>query len=275
MALSKRKRARVFRGVQYAVLVAAILVVAFTANWGRIADAFLDADAAKGMFPGVITVGLKNTVIYTALGFSFGAVLGLILALMRLSSVRVYRVLAAVYIEFFRGLPALLVILAVGTAIPLAFPGTILDKYTALMLALGIVGGAYMAETFRAGLQAVPTGQIEAARSLGMSTTKTNSWVVIPQAFKIILPPLTNELILLTKDSSLALFLGSTVDEYELTQYGRVALNQFRSLTPILVAGLCYLIITIPLSYLSRYLERRTGGRKIATPESSGLEVAA
>ncbi|HEV2783328.1 MAG TPA: amino acid ABC transporter permease [Actinophytocola sp.] len=275
MALSKRKRAQVFRGVQYAILVAVIVIVAFTANWGRIADAFLDAEAAGGMFPGVLTVGLKNTVIYTALGFSFGVVLGLILALMRLSSVRVYRVLAAIYIEFFRGLPALLVILAVGTAIPLAFPGVILDKYVALMLALGIVGGAYMAETFRAGLQAVPAGQVEAARSLGMSTTKTNTWVVIPQAFKIILPPLTNELILLTKDSSLALFLGSTVDEYELTQYGRVALNQFRSLTPVLVAGVCYLIITIPLSYLSRYLERRTGGKKISSPESTGLEVAA
>jgi polar amino acid transport system permease protein len=275
MAMSKRKRARVFRGVQYAIGLAVVLVVAFSANWGQLADAFLDGEAAKGMFPDVITIGLLNTVIYTALGFSFGAVLGLILALMRLSSVRVYRILAMLYVEFFRGLPALLVIVAVGYGVPLAFPGTRFDKYTAIMLALGIVGAAYMAETFRAGLQAVPKGQIEAARSLGMSSAKTTSWVVIPQAFKIILPPLTNELILLTKDSSLALFLGSTVNEYELTQYGRVALNEFRSLTPVLVAGVCYLIITIPLSYLSRYLERRTGGTKVSTPESTGLEVRA
>jgi polar amino acid transport system permease protein len=274
MALSKRQRARVFRGVQYAVGLAVILVIAFSANWGQIADAFFDGEAIRGMFPGVITIGLKNTLIYTALGFAFGVVLGLIIALMRLSSVRAYRIIALLYIEFFRGLPALLVIVAVGYGVPIAFPGVVFDKYTAIMLALGIVGAAYMAETFRAGLQAVPTGQIEAARSLGMSTTKTNSWVVLPQAFKIILPPLTNELILLTKDSSLALFLGSTVDEYELTQYGRVALNQFRSLTPVVVAGACYLIITIPLSYLSRYLERRTGGKKISSPESTGLEVS-
>lgn len=273
MALSRRKRGQVIRGVQYAIGVAVVLVIAFTANWGRIGNAFFDGEAMRGMFPGVITVGLVNTITYTALGFSFGLVLGLILALMRLSSVRVYRILAAIYIEFFRGLPALLVIVGVGTAIPLAFPGVIFDKYVSIMLALGFVGAAYMAETIRAGLQAVPTGQVEAARSLGMSPGRTNTWVVIPQAFKIILPPLTNELILLTKDTSLALFLGSTIDEYELTQYGRVALNQFRSLTPIMVAGVCYLIITIPLSYLSRYLERRTGGRKISTPESTEVTV--
>ncbi len=275
MAMSKRKRAKVIRGVQYAILVVVIVIIAFTANWGQIRRAFFDIEVAGNMFPKVITIGLVNTLIYTALGFAFGLVLGLVLALMRLSSVRVYRWIAGAYIEFFRGLPALLVILAVGTGVPLAFPGTILNKYVALMIALGIVAAAYMAETLRAGIQAVPKGQVEAARSLGMSTTRTMTWVVIPQAFKIILPPLTNELILLTKDSSLALFLGSTTSEYELTQYGRVALNQFRSLTPVLVAGLCYLIITIPLSRLSRYLERRTGGRKIATPESTGLEVAA
>jgi polar amino acid transport system permease protein len=275
MALSKRRRAQVVRSVQYAILVAVVLVIAFTANWGRVQKAFFDLETAGSMFPDVITVALVNTVIYTALGFSFGLVLGMILALMRLSQVRVYRWLAGAYIEFFRGLPALLVILAVGSGIPIAFPGVILNKYVALMIALGMVAAAYMAETLRAGIQAVPIGQVEAARSLGMSPTRTMTWVIIPQAFKVILPPLTNELILLTKDSSLALFLGSTVAEYELTQFGRVALNQSRSITPVLIAGLCYLIITIPLSYLSRYLERRTGGRKIATPESTGLEVSA
>jgi len=275
MALSKRKRARVVRGVQYAIGLAVVLIVAFTANWGQIQRAFFDPEVAGKMFPKVITIGLVNTLIYTALGFGFGLALGLILALMRLSSVRLYRMIAGAYIEFFRGLPALLVILAIGSGIPIAFPNTIIDKYIALMLALGIVASAYMAETLRAGIQAVPRGQVEAARSLGMSPFRTMTWVVIPQAFKIILPPLTNELILLTKDSSLALFLGSTTDQYELTQFGRVALNQYRSLTPVVVAGFCYLIITIPLSFLSRYLERRTGGPKISSPESTGLEVSA
>jgi polar amino acid transport system permease protein len=169
----------------------------------------------------------------------------------------------------------LLVLIAVAYGLPLAFPGTILDKSTAIMLGLGIVAAAYLGETLRAGIQAVDRGQVEAARSLGLSPARTMVWVVIPQAFKIILPPLTNELIALTKDSSLAYVLGSTISDYELTQFGRAALNTSRSLTPVVVAGLCYLIITIPLSFLSRYMERRTGGKKISTPESTGLEVAA
>ena len=272
MAMSKRKRARVTRWVQYGILVAVILVVAFSANWTKIRTTFFDLEVARDMFPEVITVGLVNTVIFTALGFGFGLGLALVLALMRLSTVRVYRWISGIYIEFFRGLPALLVILAVGTGVPLAF-GTFLDKYVALMIALGIVASAYMAETLRAGIQAVPRGQVEAARSLGMSPGRAMVTIVIPQAFKIILPPLTNELILLTKDSSLALFLGASVSEYELTQFGRVALNESRSLTPVLVTGVCYLIITIPLSYLSRYLERRTGGGKIGTPESTEVKV--
>jgi polar amino acid transport system permease protein len=272
MAMSKRKRARVIRGVQYGILVAVILVVAFTANWGKIRTSFFDLEVAGDMFPEVITVALFNTVTYTALGFVFGLGLALMLALMRLSDVRVYRVISGIYIEFFRGLPALLVILAVGTGIPLAY-GIFLDKYMALMISLGLVAGAYMAETLRAGIQAVPRGQVEAARSLGMSPARTMVTIVIPQAFKIILPPLTNELILLTKDSSLALFLGASVSEYELTQFGRVALNESRSLTPVLVAGICYLIITIPLSRLSQFLERRTGGRKISTPESTEVKA--
>jgi polar amino acid transport system permease protein len=85
------------------------------------------------------------------------------------------------------------------------------------------------------------------------------TFIVIPQAFRTVLPPLTNELILLTKDSSLAYILGTTLAQQELTQFGRQALNQYRGLTPLLVAGLCYLIITIPLSLLARRLERRYG----------------
>ncbi|WP_028851926.1 amino acid ABC transporter permease [Thermocrispum municipale] len=274
MAMSPRKRARLIRAIQYAVLVAAIALLVVLADWDKIQQAFFQLDVARAMFPDVITVALVNTLIYTGLGFVFGLALAVPLALMRLSSVAPYRWIAGAYVEFFRGLPALLVILSVGVGVPLAF-GVILDKYVSLMIALGIVASAYMAETLRAGIQAVPKGQVEAARSLGMSSAKTTVSVVIPQAFKIILPPLTNELILLTKDSSLALFLGASIAEYELTQFGRVALNQYQSLTPVLVAGLCYLIITIPLSYLSRYLERRTGGRKIKTPESTELGAAA
>ncbi|WP_406389944.1 amino acid ABC transporter permease [Streptomyces sp. NBC_00887] len=257
MPISHRQRTRVVRGVQYAVLVAVILVVALTADWGEIGRAFFDVEVAKAQFPDIITTALVNTVVYTLLGFGFGLAMGLLLALMRLSQVPPYRWLAIAYIEFFRGVPALLVFIALGFGVPLAFQ-VALNQYVTVMLALGLVGAAYMAETIRAGIQAVPKGQMEAARSLGMSQGRAMVSIVIPQALRIVLPPLTNELILLTKDSSLVYLLGLSLAQYELAKFGRDALNQNRSLTPILIAGLCYLIITLPLGHLVRRLEART-----------------
>ncbi|MET8758300.1 amino acid ABC transporter permease [Lentzea sp. NPDC004782] len=263
MALSKRKRATYFRYAQYGLLLLIALVIAFTANWSEIVHTFFDLPTAGQMLPELVTVSLKNTIVYTIFGFALGLLLGLLLALMKLSSVAPYRWIATGYIEFFRGVPALLVFLAFTVAVPLAFKIKF-DIYSTVMLALGLVGAAYMAETIRAGIQAVPKGQVEAARSLGMSQGRAMITIVIPQAFRIILPPLTNELILLTKDSSLVYIIGLARDEYELTKFGREFLSRSPTLTPILVVGLSYLIITLPLGYLSRYLERRTGGKKVS-----------
>ncbi|MEV5596443.1 amino acid ABC transporter permease [Streptomyces sp. NPDC052496] len=257
MPLSRRRRARLFRGVQYAVLAAAVLVLALVADWGTLRHAFFDVAVAKALFPEIITTALVNTVQYTLLGFGFGLGLGLVLALMRLSQVPPYRWLAVVYIEFFRGVPALLVFIALGFGVPLAFE-VALDMNITVMLSLGLVGAAYMAETIRAGIQAVPKGQTEAARSLGMSPGRAMRSIVIPQAFRIVLPPLTNELILLTKDSSLVYLLGLSLGQFELANFGRDALNEHKSLTPILIAGLLYLVITLPLGQLVRRLEART-----------------
>jgi polar amino acid transport system permease protein len=267
VALTRRQRRTAVRGTQYGVLVVAVLVLVFAANWGDIQRGFFDLNAARQLFPDVLTIALVNTVKYTVLGFLFGLLLGLVLALMRLSSVPPYRWLAGVYIEFFRGVPALLVFLAFGFGVPIAFHVRFTTLST-VVAALGLVGAAYIAETIRAGIQAVPKGQLEAARSLGMSQFRAMVSIVIPQAFRIVLPPLTNELILLAKDSSLVYLLGLTGSEYELTKYGRDAMNTVQSMTPLVAAGLCYLIITIPLSYLSRYLERRTSGES-----KRGLEV--
>ncbi|MFF2189818.1 amino acid ABC transporter permease [Streptomyces sp. NPDC058155] len=257
MSMSRRQRARLVRSVQYAVLAVVLLVIAQAADWGEIRRAFFDVEVAKAQFPDIITTALVNTVIYTLLGFGFGLALGLLVALMRLSQVPPYRWLAVVYIEFFRGIPALLVFIALGFGVPLAFQ-VALNQYVTVMLALGLVGAAYMAETIRAGIQAVPKGQTEAARSLGMSQGRAMISIIIPQALRIVLPPLTNELILLTKDSSLVYLLGLSLSQYELAKFGRDALNQNRSLTPILIAGLCYLVITLPLGHLVRRLEART-----------------
>ncbi|MER5772112.1 amino acid ABC transporter permease [Streptomyces sp. NPDC001985] len=258
-APTRRQRRRVFRAVQYAVLAAAVALVGLYADWGRLADQFARPDLARELFPGIITTALRNTVVYTLSGFLLGLVLGLVIALMRLSPVAPYRWAATVYIEFFRGLPALLIFIFVGVAVPLAFPGTEIPggTYGKVALGLGLVAAAYMAETIRAGIQAVPRGQMEAARSLGFSHTRAMVSVVIPQAFRIVIPPLTNELVLLFKDSSLVLFLGVTLEERELTKFGRDLASQSANSTPILVAGLCYLLVTVPLSLVVRRLEAR------------------
>src|SRR5687768_11465161 len=119
MALSPRRRRQYTRGVQYAVLVLAVVLAALVADWDTISRAFLDPEIMAAQFPQIITVALVNTVIYTALGFAFGLGLGLVLALMKLSSVAPYRWIANLYIEFFRGVPALLVFIALGFGVPL------------------------------------------------------------------------------------------------------------------------------------------------------------
>ncbi|MEU5084100.1 MULTISPECIES: amino acid ABC transporter permease [Streptomyces] len=257
--LTRRQKRTLSRGVQYAVFAAAVIAFAATADWDRLQNQFAQADIAKQMFPDVITLALKNTVLYTLSGFVVGLVLGMVIALMRLSSVGPYRWLAGVYIEIFRGLPALLIFIFVGVAVPLAFPGTEIPggTYGKVALALGLVSAAYMAETIRAGIQAVPKGQMEAARSLGFSPAKAMISIIIPQAFRIILPPLTNELVLLFKDSSLVLFLGVTLEERELSKFGRDLASTTANSTPILVAGLCYLLVTIPLSFVVRRMETK------------------
>jgi polar amino acid transport system permease protein len=171
-----------------------------------------------------------------------------------------YRWMATGIIELFRGLPALVVFIALSVGVRLAFPGYEIPfgNVGTVTLALGLVGGAYMAETIRAGIQAVPKGQMEAARSLGMSHGRAMISVVVPQAFRIILPPLTNELILLTKDSSLVYILGLSLSGYELTKFGREGMNSASNLTPIIVIALCYLLITVPLSIVVRRMESRS-----------------
>lgn len=256
--LSPRARAQRMRWAQYAVLIIVAVVAIFAADWPQIQSVFFRSDMVREAFTQGLPRAFLNTIIYTLGAFILGLILGTVLALMRLSSVAPYRWIATAYIEFFRGLPAIVVFIAFGL-LPLAFPGLIipLDPFGTVWLALGLVGAAYMAETIRAGIQAVPKGQVEAARSLGMTSATATRKIVLPQAFRIITPPLTNELILLVKDSSLVYILGLAKDGYELTKYGRDIANTNANLTPLVVAGFCYLLITLPLSMVVRRMEAR------------------
>ncbi len=256
--LTRRQRARLSRGAQYVVGALVVLLVLLRMDWQQFSEAFFRLDIAGSMFPRVLAIGLVNTLIYTALAFVFGLFFGLLLAMMKLSPIGPYRWFATGYVELFRGLPALVVLFMVAYGIPNAFSGFSFPGgiYGQVMVGLGLTASAYMCETIRAGIQAVPRGQVEAARTLGMNPSRTMVSIVLPQALRIIIPPLTNEIILLIKDSSLAYVVGVTANQYELTKFSADFLNRKVNPTPLIVGALLYLSITLPLSSLVRRLER-------------------
>jgi polar amino acid transport system permease protein len=256
--LRPRQREKLIRTTLYALLAVVAAAAIFLADWESLRRNFFRLDIAADMFPQVLTVFARNTLLYTFAAFSFGLILALILALMRLSPVAPYRWLATGYIELFRSIPALVTILIINFGIPIAFgvriPGGI---FGIAAVGLGLVAAAYMAETIRAGIEAVPRGQIEAARSLGMRPGQAMTSIVLPQAFRIIIPPLTNEFVLLIKDTSLLFVIGTTPLARELTKYSRDVVTTTRNATPFIVAAFIYLVITLPLTYLVRRLEKR------------------
>lgn len=242
----------------YVIALAVVVIAVIGGDWERIGFNFFNLEVMADMFPEVLTIAARNTLIYTLYSFAIGLVLALVLALMKLSTIGPYRAFAIGYIELFRGLPALITLILIGFGIPIAFdfrlPG---GRVGAGVVGLSIVAGAYMAETIRAGIEAVPKGQSEAARSLGMSKNRTMFTIVLPQAFRIIIPPLTNEMVLLIKDTSLFFVLGTTPLTKELTKFARDFMVNIRNATPLTVAALVYLAITLPLTWLVRRLEKR------------------
>lgn len=258
MKMKPRARSRLVRGIVYLALALLVLAFVLSADWAELQKNFFDWDIARSEFPRVLTVAATNTILYTAIGFTGGLIIGLVMALCRLSAFGVLRAIGLTYVELFRGLPALLTIYFFAYVLPIALGVQLGGVVVKGGIALSVVAGAYMAETIRAGLEAVPKGQMEAARSLGMGTGWAMTSIVVPQAFRIIVPPLTNEFVLLLKDSSLLFIAGFSVDQYELFQFTRDAANKSANATPYIVAGAVYLLITLPLTRLVGYMERRT-----------------
>jgi polar amino acid transport system substrate-binding protein len=186
--------------------------------------------------------------------------LGLVIATMRMYGPAPARWLAVVYIEFFRGVPILLVLYFLYFGLPgiaeyYRLPVSLnVGAMTVAILGFGFTYAAYEAEIYRAGISAVPRGQWEAAASLGMTPLTTFRRIVFPQAFRTILPPMTNDFVALFKDTSLA----STIAIVELTkEYLILSKSSMKYLEIGAVTAALYLIMSVPLGYLSNYLERR------------------
>ncbi|CAI7632266.1 unnamed protein product [Penicillium discolor] len=171
MALRRTTKQKLYRYSIYAVLLAIVVWAIVSTDWARIAQLYFNPEVAAKMLPGIITTALVNTLWFTAVAFAGGLLLGILLALMKLSVIAPFRWIATAWIELFRGLPAILTIFAIAFILPigLGVPATRLGGPVVLgLIGLILVASAYMAETIRAGIQAVPKGQTEAARSLGL-----------------------------------------------------------------------------------------------------------
>jgi polar amino acid transport system permease protein len=185
------------------------------------------------------------------LGLIFSYAWGLVLALLRLSRFRALRLLSGMYIDLFRGIPLLLLFVFIYYGLPLV--GVKLDAITSGVLGLTLCYGAYSAEIFRAGIQAIHKGQLEAARSLGMTSGQAMRYVILPQAIKLVIPPLTNEFIAMIKDTSLM----SVITVPELLFTAKEKMGVVANPTPLTVAAIIYVIFTIPLIRLAARLETR------------------
>ena len=199
---------------------------------------------------------MLNTVILALSGESIGIAIGLVLAVFTLSSSPVVRAPARVYINFFRGTPLLwqLSFFSFGIALGLRLN---LGPYQIAILVLGLNAGAYSAEIFRAGIQSIERGQFEAARSLGMSYFKALRLVILPQAIRRVIPPLTNEFVILIKDTSLVSVLGLTFSQQELMAVGRDIFSQTFNATAFVASAAGYLVVTLPMIRAVTALERR------------------
>lgn len=199
-------------------------------------------------------IGARNTVMIAFFSVFFGVALGVILALMKISKNRniisiILKAIATAYIEFMRGTPLLVQLYIIYFGLPFNLPDV-----PAGIIALSLNSAAYVAEIIRAGIIAVDHGQMEAARSLGMSHSMAMRYIVIPQAFKNILPVLGNEFITVIKESSIVSVIGVPELMYNADT---VRGNTFKPFEPLIVAAVLYFILTFTLSKVVGYAEGR------------------
>ena len=211
-----------------------------------------DMNLVVNSFP-LLLIGAGVTIQITVLSTAIGFVIGLVVGVARISHLRPLRLLAEVYVEFFRGTPLLVQIFLFYFALPV-ITGQRIDPFIAAISACGINSGAYVAEIFRAGIQSVDEGQMEAGRSLGMTWLQTMRYIIVPQACKRVIPPLGNEFIAMLKDSSLVSVIGFE----ELTRRGQLIIAKtYGSFEIWMSIAVIYLVMTLTISRFVAYLERR------------------
>ena len=230
---------------------------------------FLNFERLEGYGSAFLT-GVKNTVILAFVGEAGGIALGLVLAMLALSHRRAVRAPARAYVNFFRGTPLIwqLSVFYFGFSLGL---GLHVGAYTSAMIVFALNTGAYAAEVFRAGIQSIERGQVEAARSLGMSYMQSMRHAIVPQAVRRVIPPLMNEFVILIKDTSLILVLGLLPTEYDLFSVAREGYSDTFNATFFVAAALGYLAVTLPLIRLVNAVEHRLRSGLLGVSVGQGL----
>ncbi|AEB29240.1 glutamine ABC transporter permease protein GlnM [Carnobacterium sp. 17-4] len=200
----------------------------------------------------VLIDGFLNTLYSSIIALFFSLIIGTLMAISQLSKKKWLKRLANAYVEFFKNIPLLIIVMFFYVVVPLYWFS--IDGFTAGTIGLTIYTSAFIAETVRAGIMGVPKGQTEAGLSTGLTQNETMRYIILPQAFKIVIPPLGNQFINLVKNSSvLAMVTGLDL----MYQGDLIASETFNTFDTYILIGLIYLIITLPLTYLMSYIERR------------------
>lgn len=213
-------------------------------------DTFFNWDVLTSSLP-LLLSGLKVTLLLGLVSVVAGLVLGLAIALVRLYAMRPIRLVAIIYIDLFRSIPLLVLLILVYFALP--FIGISLSPFASAAAALTIVSSAYTAEIFRAGIEAIPKGQFEASQALGLRYRHMMSDVILPQAIRVVIPPLTNNCINVIKDTALASVVAMPDLLKQATQAQALEANP----TPLIVAALMYIGLLWPLVLLVGRFEKR------------------
>jgi polar amino acid transport system permease protein len=213
-------------------------------------DIFFNADVLARAFP-ILLRGLGMTLLLGFTAILLGTALGVGIALLRLYGPRPLRLVAILYTDLMRAMPVLVVLILIYYALP--FAGIVLSSFAAAAIALSLVLGAYTAEVMRAGLQAVPRGQSEAAAALGLGFWLTMRKVILPQAVRLVIPPHASNCVSIVKDTSLASVVAMT----DLLKQATDAQALFANPSPLIGAALIYVAILWPLVRLTGWLEHR------------------
>lgn len=198
--------------------------------------------------------GLGTTLLLALVSVAVGCLSGAVVAIMRLSRSKALNGVAAVYTEVIRDTPLLLQLYFFYFLLPDLLPALKLSKFTCIAVALIFNSGAYMSEIFRSGIQSIDRGQTEAARSLGLSSSQTMLRIVLPQAFKNVLPAMCNEFVAITKETSLAstFYVGDLM-----TQYQTISGKTYLVIEPLIIIGVIYFVVTFAMSKLVAVLEKK------------------